>query len=373
MMRAKRVIEKRFLRSHALLVWLAQTLCAAPGCTGTGPTPSAVSRPASAPVGVASASAKPSGVDRLRMDAAKLAPTVTSPFVRKFLAATALLPRVAPRTLYRDEKKTRFYDARAYAALPAGSADRLGLAAMTADEELYYNTKYGSPLSYARPLDVLAQHGAAIAPGWRVLDFGYGYVGHLRLLASLGLDASGVDVDPLLQALYGEAGDQGEIAGDGVKGTLRLFHGEFPKDPAIVARVGRGYDVIVSKNVLKKGYIHPERPADKRFLIDLGADDGAVLASFFAALKPGGWFLIYNICPALTPPDKPFVPWSDGRSPYTRAQWEGAGFEVVALDVDDAPAVSRIAHVLGWADDPEDPWDVDHDLSVLYTLVRRPR
>ena len=41
--------------------------------------------------------------------------------------------------------------------------------------------------------------------------------------------------------------------------------------------------------------------------IDLGVSDEIVLKSFYDALIPGGFFLIYNICPALTPPDKPFV------------------------------------------------------------------
>jgi hypothetical protein len=27
----------------------------------------------------------------------------------------------------------------------------------------------------------------------------------------------------------------------------------------------------------------------------------------------------------------------------------------------------------GWGDDPEDHWDIDHDLSVIYTLVEKPR
>jgi hypothetical protein len=33
----------------------------------------------------------------------------------------------------------------------------------------------------------------------------------------------------------------------------------------------------------------------------------------------------------------------------------------------------RIAHLLGWGDDPADKWDVDHDMSVLYTLLTKPR
>jgi hypothetical protein len=81
--------------------------------------------------------------------------------------------------------------------------------------------------------------------------------------------------------------------------------------------------------------------------------------------------LIYNICPAPTPPDKPFVPWSDGRSPFTREQWKQAGFEVVLFDRDDTAILRTFARALGWADDPDEPWDIEHDLSVLYTLTRR--
>ena len=65
----------------------------------------------------------------------------------------------------------------------------------------------GSPLSYARPLDILFSKGLALPQGAKALDFGHGYIGHLRLLATMGVDATGVDVDPLLTALYGEPGD----------------------------------------------------------------------------------------------------------------------------------------------------------------------
>ena len=30
---------------------------------------------------------------------------------------------------------------------------------VSADEDLYYNTKYGTPLAYARPLEILAENG----------------------------------------------------------------------------------------------------------------------------------------------------------------------------------------------------------------------
>jgi hypothetical protein len=133
--------------------------------------------------------------------------------------------------------------------------------------------------------------------------------------------------------------------------------------------------LVISKNVLKKGYIHPDRPvAHPKALIDLGAKDEVVLRSFFDALAPGGHFLVYNICPALTPPDKPLIPWSDGRSPFSKSQWESAGFEVLVLDRDDTQAVREMGKKLDWdlPEDGEPGMDLDHDLSVIYTLVRRP-
>ena len=331
--------------------------------------------PASAPVAAPKASAAPApinAIDQLRGDARKLDVLVTTPEVKRFLAHAATLPHVATRTLYHDEKKTHFYTEQQASALPP--AEKAALKTLIADEELYYNTKYGSPLSYARPLDILFSKGISLPPGSKVLDFGHGYIGHLRLLATMGVDATGVDVDPALAALYGQPGDQGDFQGpEGEKGRVRLLEGRFPADPAIVAAVGAGYDLVISKNVLKRGYIHPDRPTDEKPLIKLGVSDEAALKGFFDAVKPGGKMLVYNICPALTPPDKPFIPWSDGRSPFSRQQWEAAGFKVMVFDQDDTAAVRVMGHALGWGDDPEDKWDIDHDLSVLYTLVERPR
>lgn len=316
------------------------------------------------------AAVAPSALDELRVTAPRVAATVKTDLARRFLERVSILPHQAPRTLFHDAKKTRYLTETEAAALP--EAERATLVKQAADEELYYTTKYGSPLSYARPLDLLFEAGVRVAPGTKVLDFGYGYSGHLRLLASLGADATGVDVDPMLRALYAQPGDQGAITGPaGETGHLRLLDGRFPADPAIVSAVGAGYDFVISKNVLKRGYMHPDRPAEERFLIKLGVSDEAVLKAFFTALKPGGKMLVYNICPALTPPDKPFIPWSDGRSPWSREQWQSAGFRVLEFDRDDAAAVRTMGHALGWGEG-DDAWDLEHDLSVLYTLVERP-
>jgi SAM-dependent methyltransferase len=314
------------------------------------------------------------GVPRLVADARRLANFVKTDGARRFLSRAPSLPSVATRTLFHDTEKTRYYTEAEAAALAAEARGALTRVELT--EEDYYSTRYGSPLSYCRPLDILFSKGVSLPPGAKMLDFGYGYVGHLRLLASLGVHVTGVDPWPLLRALYSWPGDQGEIPGPaGEKGTLRLVDGYFPTDPKVVAAVGSGYDLIISKNVLKKGYIHPDRPVpNPKRQIQLGVSDEVAIKAFFDALRPGGHFLVYNISPAPTPLDKPFVPYSDGRSPFTKAQWEAAGFEVLALDQDDVEAVRVMGRALGW-DQPEDGepgMDLVNDLSVLYTLLRRP-
>lgn len=351
----------------------AASSAAAPPIVPSPVASSIPAAPAASSLPAAAAAPKLGALDQIRADAKALEPQVQTPLVKRFLAATAGLPSITPRALYHDEKKTRFFTEREVAALTA--EERGALRNIAADEELYYNTRYGSPLSYSRALDILFARGLELAPGAKVLDFGYGYAGHLRLLASLGVDATGVDVDPMLRALYSEPGDQGEIPpaaeGSAKKGRMRLLNGKFPADPAITRAVGAGYDLVISKNVLKKGYIHPDRPAQEKHLIRLEVSDDVFLKSFFAALKPGGKMLVYNICPAPSPPDKPFIPWSDGRSPFTRQQWEAAGFKVLVFDQDDAAAVRVMGRTLGW-DKGEGAWDIEHDLSVLYTLVERP-
>jgi len=314
------------------------------------------------------------GVARIQNDAKRLDFFIQSDEGKRFLRSTTQLPQIAPRKIFVRPDKSKYYTEEQ--AQKESEEVRKTLLPYDVDEDKYYNTNYGSPLSYSRPLDVLFAHGLKLPAGSKVLDFGYGYIGHLRLLASMGMHTTGVDVWPLLPALYSFPGDQGDVTGpNGEKGSVRLLHGRFPAEKEIVATIGGGYRLIISKNVLKKGYIHPDRPVEnEKMRIDLGASDEVVLKSFLDALEPGGFFLIYNICPALTPPDKPFIPWSDGRSPFAKSQFEKAGFEVVEFEKDDTEAIRILGKTLGW-DRPEDGepgMDLVNDLSVLYTLVRKP-
>jgi hypothetical protein len=150
---------------------------------------------------------------------------------------------------------------------------------------------------------------------------------------------------------------------------VTLVDGRFP---AARARTGDGFDLILAKNTLKRGYVHPERPVAPRMKMDLGLPDGEFARTLFQLLKPGGSLLIYNIAPAQAPPGKPYIPWADGRSPFDEATWRAAGFRVVAFDRDDTPAVRTMARALGW-DRDEEPMDIEHDLFATWTLLQRPR
>jgi hypothetical protein len=285
--------------------------------------------------------ATPRGAATIRVDVPALRPLVTSALARRYLDAAAQLPAIRKRTIVVDGKTK------------------------VVDEEYYYTTRYGTPLAYARPLELLAQAGFADVAGRHLVDFGYGGIGQLLMLASLGADIVGVDVDPLLRAMYADR--------DGAfgRGKVRTLDGRWPADAPVRAGVGVGYDLFLSKNVLKRGYIHPAEPVDERKMIKLGVDDEAFLRAVFDALRPGGLMMIYNLAPAPAPPGKPYIPWADGRSPFPRELYERVGFRVVAFEVDDTAAARAMGRALGWDHGP-DAMDLTNGLFAQYTLVARP-
>lgn len=312
----------------------------------------------------------PSPVDALRAEAERLRARAECAGTRAFLDAVAALPEIGERSVLYDAKARAAVSAAAHAALP--EAERARYQPTPFGGEFYYTTKYGSPLAYTRALDVLGaalgKSGDDVLSGKRVLDFGYGGIGHLRLLASLGCDAVGVDVDPLLAAYY-RAEDQGTIQSakkNGHSGKLALVHGQWPAEARVKEAVGAGYDLVLSKNVLKKGYVRPAEKADPRMLIQLGVEPLAFLSEVARILKPGGCFLIYNICPAQDPAR--YKPMSDGASPFTRAEFTAAGFDVLLLDQDERAACQEQAVALDW---PAQGMDIENDLFAWVTLVRK--
>src|SRR5262245_52438315 len=306
-----------------------------------------------------------SGLETLREEAARLEPHVRSGWVKRFVRATSELPPVETRVFYRSADRSRALSEKDALALP--EAERAALQRVEVTEESYYS-RISTPLAYARPLDLLAEAGF-LPRGRKLVDFGYGNVGQLKLLALLGADSAGIEVDALLPLLY--ANENGPVrAKDGTRGSVHVLHGRFPTEAALVKELGGGYDLFLSKNTLKRGYVHPEKPVPDRQRIDLGVSDAEYVRAVHRLLKPGGYFLIYNLSPAPAPPDKPYLPWADGHSPFTAETLKAEGFDVIAFDKDDSPAARAMGHVLGW-DTGEQPMDLEKDLFGTFTLARR--
>src|SRR5688572_14751239 len=152
----------------------------------------------SAPTQAADAAARqPTPVETLREEAERVSALVECKGTKAFLAATLALPEIGARTVLYDSKTREAVSAAEHAALAPDEQARFQPTAY--DGEFYYTTRYGTPVAYARALDVVGKlagkPGEDALSGKRVLDFGYGGIGHLRLLASLGCDAVGIEVD----------------------------------------------------------------------------------------------------------------------------------------------------------------------------------
>jgi SAM-dependent methyltransferase len=366
-----------FLSVNRLPIYLAALLLSA--CATQVPvTVRTIEPPAPPPAPVVKETPRTAIQQQLINEATNLAPLATSEFSRRFLQATESLPAVATRVAFRDDNTREFFSPTETDSLP--EERRKKLTRIELDEYRYYYTKYGTPLAYIRALDLSATQGINDWKGARILDFGYGSIGHLRLMASLGAHAVGVDPDSYLSALYREPSDQGAVLPAhglhrGVPGTITLAHGRWPKDAAIVEKVtvGGPYQLMLSKNTLKRGYLKPERRVNKNQLIDLGVSDEAFLKSVHDALAPGGLLVIYNLAPKQAHTDKPYLPHADARSPFSREQFAQAGFTVISFDTEDHDYVRRMGATLGWDknDRGETISDLANNLFALYTIVRR--
>ena len=99
-------------------------------------------------------------------------------------------------------------------------------------------------------------------------------------------------------------------------------------------------DVIVSRNTLKRGYVHPDREGVEAS-VRLGMDDEAFLAMLRGTLARGGLVVIYNTFDPAEP-----GPGADGRCPFERASFAAAGFEVLLLDEPDDASQEHYAAVM---------------------------
>lgn len=329
--------------------------------------------------------------EQLRPQAARLLPNRDCVASRVFVLCTAWIPVVDPRTIYTDAHNKIYSRAQFDAMSPE---EQKTLEPHEIGAEFYYNTRYGSPLAFTRVVDILCKQltanptqpikgnapdaPSAVFSGKRWLDFGCGGVVHLQMLAQCGAEMIGVDVDPLLPAVFSEPGDLGTFAAAPIPnaeitrdGSAQLVIGSWPSHPETRDNVGFGFDIITSKNTLKNGYINPERETNPRFLINLGVSNEDFAHAVFDVLNPGGYLLIYNLSPAQNPDDQPFLPWADGRSPFSRDLLEKVGFEVIEFDKVDDEKAHEMARALEW-DQGAKPMLLDKDLFSHYTLARKP-
>jgi SAM-dependent methyltransferase len=308
-------------------------------------------------------------VATLQFEAERLAALVECKGTKAFLAATKALPEIGARSVLYDEATRAAVTPEELARL--APAERTRFHPTEYGPEFYYSTYYGTPLAYARVLDLVGKlagkPGEDRLSGRRILDFGYGGIGHLRLLASLGCDAVGVDVDSLLAAYY-QASDQGAIpsSSGGAPGKLALVNGRWPADAATKSAVGAGFDLVLSKNVLKKGYVRPAQKVDPSQLVDFGIPPEQFLPEIARILKPGGVFAIYNLCPG--PRQDRYLARAYGESPFTREEFAAAGFELLAFDVDDRAQAQELGFALQW---DKQGMDLENDLFAWYTIARR--
>jgi|APLak6261675434_1056106.scaffolds.fasta_scaffold01818_3 hypothetical protein len=287
----------------------------------------------------------PETLPELRRLAKQLEPQLTSPWVKSWLANVSTLTPVKPSTWFCTKDRQS-----CVAKKPSDAAYE----ERRVDDEYVY-ARITDPLGYARAFEVLAAAGFD-PTGKKVVDFGYGNVGQLLMLARLGADVHGVEIDSLIPLVTRHL-----VGKVGAKGRLTLHHGFFASDAKLVKDLGTGFDLWLSKNTLKRGYVHPTAPKGAKAQIDLGLDDAKVLALIFSELKPGGFFFIYNLAPAQ---GEPYKPMADGHCPFAKEALVDAGFEVLAYDADDTAKARDMARALEWGDDP---------IFATYTLVRRPK
>jgi hypothetical protein len=312
-----------------------------------------------------------SALEQMHLEAGAMRKLINSDLGQAFLDSTSSLRAIRTRNVYRDKETKEWFSPAQYKTLP--DARKRVLEPVPCDERMYYMTKYGSPISYVRPIEMLGQSGVTDFNGKRVLDFGYGTIGQLTMMAACGADVVGLDVDPFLSALYSHPHDQGPIGTTtGTDGSVSLVSGRFTEADVRDA-VGSGFDVIISKNTLKRGFIHPAANVDKDKMVDLGMNDEAFMRIMYAIMKPGGRFIIYNLSPKQGDASKgeKYIPWADGRCPFDREMLLRVGFRVVMFDQQDTRSARMMAKAMGW-NRGEKPMDIDNDLFAHVTLLEKP-
>lgn len=297
-------------------------------------------------------------------DAEQLRVIYTSPQSRSMLDQIEHLPVCEPVTVHAAWRPNRGYTATQYESLDASEQE--GLRQLDLEPADQYTTFYGTPLVYARILDLLHKH----APGFavqdaRIMDLGYGQLGQLRLWAQMGADVTGVEIDPILTAIFTDSNAVGDLdESPATPGSVTLIEGSWPNDETTRKQVGDRYDLLVSRNLLKRGYVKPAQ-LNPKFPPPVGWEmtDAEMLKHVHDLLAPGGIVVIESLGPK---PD-PQKPWSDISNPWSEQAWIDSGFEVLAHDQDESDYARTMGAALGW----DDQMNLETDIFGVYSVYRK--
>jgi hypothetical protein len=296
-------------------------------------------------------------------DAEKLRDVYTSPQAQQMLDEVQHLPVCEPRTIYAAFRPNRAVSADQYEQLPEEEQQKLR--ELNINPSNYYATFYGSPLVYARTLDLLHKH----APDFtinnaNILDLGYGQLGQLRLWAQMGANVTGVEIDPVLTEIYNNCEAVGDLEKPNT-GSVTLIEGSFPNSESTRKQVGSGYDLFISRNLLKRGYVKPQK-LNPNFPPPVGWEmtDAEMLGHLYDTLNPGAIVIIESLGPK---PD-PEKPWSDISNPWSKQSWIDAGFKVIAHDQDESKYARSMGAALGW----DEQMNLETDLFAVYSMYQKP-
>ena len=310
------------------------------------------------------AASEPHPLQTLQDDAEKLRDVYHSPQAQSMLDQTEHLPICDPTTVHAAWRPNRGYTDAQFKSLD--ESEQQGLRKLDLTPEDHYATFYGSPLVYARILDILNTHTPDFKiQDAKIMDLGYGQLGQLRLWAQMGANVTGVEIDPILTAIYTDSKAVGDLDNDSdTQGSVTLVEGSWPNNPETRKEVGAGYDLLISRNLLKRGYVKPEK-LNPNFPPPVGWEmtDAEMLKHIHDLLAPGGIVVIESLGPK---PD-PQKPWSDISNPWPKQAWIDAGFKVLAHDQDESKYARAMGAALGW----DEKMNLETDLFGVYSVYQK--
>jgi type II secretory pathway pseudopilin PulG len=265
----------------------------------------------------------------------------------EFAKAVRQIAPPPPLQLFHDPQTDKWYAKGEVMKQPEAVRTRVR-SQWLAPEDVYLRGD-DTRMDYVRMLDIAGQFGTTGLRGLHVLDLAFGSRAHVNVLASAGASVHAIDADDQLRAMCAGWGGYREPAEESSPaGSLVLHFGAWPGDAKIVANVRRslnthgrkGFDLVTARSVLSGGV----KWAEQTHPLWAGASAEQVLSELHHVLRSGGLLVLHSTAqPLYDDAQQPIA--HDGeraRSAFTREEFSAAGFEVLAMDVDDTEWVLRV-------------------------------